>query len=528
MMIRDRFRPDTFLRHLRINAEDFIPSPKDLVITAAILIAVTAIGNLFLNLGFVDSNIITVYLLGVLLTSLFTRSYACSVISSVLSVILFNFFLTEPRLTLHAYGSGYPVTFIIMLAASIITGTLAARLKEHAQLSAQAAFGTKVLLDTNRLLQQAGDRDDIINITATQLLKFLNRHIIVYQGNDGHLSRGLLFASGPDSSYIDFFSRENNAAAEWVYKNGKQAGHQTDERPFLPCLYLPISLNNLGYGVIGIHTADKALDSFEENIVLSILGECALAIENQKNAAEKETAAVMAKNEQLRSNLLRAISHDLRTPLTSISGNAATLLSNFDLLDDDTRKQIFTDIYDDSQWLINLVENLLSITRIEEGRLHFNMSIHVMDEVIEEALRHINQNDISHPVVVVSSEDLLLARMDAKLIIQVIINLVDNAMKHTPPGTQIQILTRRDGDRVSVSISDTGPGIPDEIKPLVFDMFYTGEHPIADCRRSLGLGLFLCRSIIDAHGGTLTLTDNTPHGAVFTCNLPSGEVNIHE
>jgi two-component system sensor histidine kinase KdpD len=118
------------------------------VITAAILIAVTAIGNLFLNLGFVDSNIITVYLLGVLLTSLFTRSYACSVISSVLSVILFNFFLTEPRLTLHAYGSGYPVTFIIMLAASIITGTLAARLKEHAQLSAQAAFGTNCPADT--------------------------------------------------------------------------------------------------------------------------------------------------------------------------------------------------------------------------------------------------------------------------------------------------------------------------------------------------------------------------------------------
>ena len=135
----------------------------------------------------------------------------------------------------------------------------------------------------------------------------------------------------------------------------------------------------------------KPLDDFENSVLLSILGECALAIDNSRNAKEKELAAVLAKNEQLRANLLRAISHDLRTPLTSISGNASNLLSNYELLDEAARRSIFADIFDDSQWLISLVENLLSITRLEEGRMQFNMSPQLMDEIITEAMNHISR-----------------------------------------------------------------------------------------------------------------------------------------
>lgn len=528
MRLNERFNLKRFLQQFSFPAKTFIPSFRDFLIMVVILSAVTAIGTFFLNQGFTESNIITIYLLGVLLTALFTRSYICSILSSFLSVILFNFFLTEPRLTFHAYGAGYPLTFIIMLAASILTGTLASSLKDYAQSSNQTAFATKVLLDTNRLLQQAKDEDDIVNITSTQLLTLLNRNIVSYLEVQGKLSKGVLFSTDPDCKNIEFINMAESVAAGWVYRNGRRAGASTKILPSLSCVYLPVSHKNMVYGVVGIHIDKTPLDPFEDSIVLSILGEGALAIENQRNAAEKEKAAVFAENEQLRANLLRAISHDLRTPLTSISGNASNLLFGFDRLGEEERRQIFTDIYEDSQWLINLVENLLSITRIDEGRLHFNMSLNVMDEVIEEALRHVNQTDIGHPITVQPSEDLLFARMDAKLIIQVMINLIDNAIKHTPPGTSILIVTKRDGDMISVSIADTGPGILDEMKPQVFEMFYTGDHKIADCRRSLGLGLFLCQSIIDAHDGRLTLTDNTPHGAIFTFYLPSGEVTLHE
>ncbi len=486
------------------------------------------IGTFFLRAGFTESNIITIYILGVLLTSLFTRGYACSVIASVLSVSLFNFFLTEPRLTFHAYDSGYPVTFAIMLVASIITGTLASKLKDHAKMSARAAFRTKVLLDTNQLLQKAQDDNDIINITATQLIKLLERSVVMYPESGGTLSKGYLFSASPDGENEELFTSYERTVAEWVYKNKHRAGATTDILNKSKCLYMALRINNKVYGVVGIHVSERPMDSFENSVLISILGECALAIENSRNEKEKELAAVFAKNEQLRANLLRAISHDLRTPLTSISGNASNLLSNWDKLDDKTRVQVFTDIFDDSQWLISLVENLLSVTRIEEGRMNFNMSVQLMDEVIEEAMKHINHKSSEHNISVECRDELLLARMDAKLIIQVIINLVDNSIKYTPIGSDIRITAEKKENSVSVSIADNGLGIPDIIKPRVFDMFFTGDNKIADSRRSLGLGLSLCKSIINAHGGEIILTDNEPHGSIFTFTLPSGEVNINE
>ena len=507
---------------------NLLPHPKDLLITFVILILTTLLGLAFYNLGFTDSNIITVYILGVLLTSLFTKGYACGVAASLMSVMLFNFFFTEPRLTFNAYDPGYPVTFVIMLAASMITGTLASRLKDHAKLSAQAAFRTKVLLDTNQLLQKAQDSDDMINITATQLMKLLNRSVVMYSAKGDKLSKGALFRVEPEAVHEDLFTAQEYSTAQWVYHNKHRAGATTDTYNDAKCLYMAIRINNTVYGVVGIHINGKPLDSFETNILLSILGECALALDNHRNAKEKELAAVLAKNEQLRANLLRAISHDLRTPLTSISGNAGNLLSNYDKLDEETRVQVFTDIFDDSQWLISLVENLLSVTRIEEGRMNFNMSVQLMDEIIDEAMKHVNRKGAGHHISVEYRDDLLLARVDAKLIIQVIINLVDNAVKYTPAGSDILITAEKTDDFVSVSVADNGNGIPDHVKPRVFEMFYTGDNKIADSRRSLGLGLPLCRSIIGAHGGEILLTDNSPRGCVFTFTVPSGEVNISE
>ena len=159
-----------------------------------------------------------------------------------------------------------------------------------------------------------------------------------------------------------------------MLKNNKHAGATTETLSSAKCLYLAVRVNSRVYGVVGIYIGDEPLDAFEKSILLSILGECALSLENEKNAREKEEAAILAKNEQLRANLLRAISHDLRTPLTSISGNASNLISNGNSFDEATKNQIYTDIYDDSMWLINLVENLLSVTRIEEGRLNLHIT----------------------------------------------------------------------------------------------------------------------------------------------------------
>ena len=502
------------------------PSARDYFLTAFIFAVCTLIGLLFQKLNFTDTNIVTIYILGVLLTSIVTDGYLCSVAGSFLSVFLFCFFLTEPRMSFQTYAVGYPVTFLITLISSVLTGALAAKLKTHAKLSAQLAFRTQILFDTDRLLQKAKGEREILDVTCTQLLRLLNRNITAYVVENNALSEGKLF-SGAEEDTEDFLTKEEQQIARWTYENRQRAGASTHHFPQAKCLYLAIRSGNNVYGVIGIPLQKETLDSFEYSILLSVINECALAMENEQNAMEKEKNAVIAKNEQLRADLLRAISHDLRTPLCSISGNADMLLSNSERLDEATKHQIYTDIYDDSEWLIGVVENLLSITRLNDGRLKFKFSDQLLDEVIAESLRHISRKHDDYKIVS-DCEELVLARMDVRLIIQVLVNLIDNAIKYTPPGTVICIQGTKTDGKAQISVKDNGPGIPDEMKPHIFQMFYTGKTTVADSHRSLGLGLALCHSIIEAHDGTLILTDHDPHGCNFTFTLPLSEVTLNE
>ena len=512
----------------RLFARSIVPSCRDLLITAGILACITVIGFLFLQLDFARYNIIMFYMLGVLLTALTTSGYSCGVFGSIASVALYNFFLTEPRLTFHAYDPGYQITFVLMLTSAIVTCTLTTRLKDQAKMSAQAAFRTKVLFDTSQLLQKATNEDEILSLTAAQLTKLLNRNLVVYPEQDGSLGQGQIFNTVKESSRLSFDSASERSAAEWCFANKKRSGASTDYCTDAKGLYLAIRTGSGVFGVIGIDLSERSMDAFENSVLLSILGECALAVENRRIALEKERATMQAQNEQLRANLLRTISHDLRTPLTSISGNASNLLSNGETLDTETRNKICTDIFDDAQWLIGLVENLLSITRIEDGRMNQQISPQLMDEMIEEALHHVNRKSCEHTITTQYGDEILLVNVDARLIMQVVVNLVDNAIKYTPVGSVIRISAYRKDHQVVVDVADNGPGIPDRAKAQVFEMFYTGQSRIADSHRSLGLGLPLCRAILTAHGGTLTLRDNIPNGSVFSFALPQSEVNIHE
>ncbi len=466
---------------------------KGLAISALILAIASGISFGLHYMGFTDANVITVYILAVLVTSVVTESKLCWVISSAAGVLLFNFFFTAPKFSLMAYDKGYPVTFIVMLIASLVTGSIAARMKSHAKQSAQAAYRTKILLDTNQMLAKAKSADEIFEIAVEQIEKLLSVEAFAVCGKE----LGKLSLSGSN-----------------LYKNDV-------------CTYYPIRASDVIYGAVGINT-DKTIDAFENSILLSILGECALALESERNAREKEASAILAEQEKLRANLLRTISHDLRTPLTSISGNAGNLLANDDAFDAETRRQIYTDIREDSEWLISLVENLLSVSRMGDGKSDIRMSAELVSDVIEESVRRTEKNASAHKLTIKDGDGILLAKMDARLIVQVLINLIDNAIKYTPTGSDITVSATEQDDRIAISVADNGRGIADEIKPRVFDMFYTGAEKIADSRRSLGLGLALCKSIVNAHGGEISVSDNTPHGAVFTFTLPKEEVDIHE
>ena len=495
---------------------------KGLIISSVVLLLSSLLGYLFSRLGFTEANIITVYILGVLLIAIFTESKICWVLSSVASVLVFNFLFTEPRFSFMAYGNGYPVTFIIMLTASLIIGGTTEKLKTRERQATKTAYRTEILFDANRLFQKASDEAEIFRVAANQLKKLLNRNVIVFDDKAQKF-----YASQAENSTVVMPPDCEKIALQTI-KNNEKEGKGTNIYSDSDYAFFPICKNGKNYGVISIFVGNNPIDSFDESIVVSVIGECAIAVDGIVNAKEKERAAVLAKNEQLRANLLRSISHDLRTPLTSISGNASNLISNGNDIDDATKKQIYEDIYNDSLWLINLVENLLAVTRLEEGRMNINLTTELVGDVIAEALKHVHTKSETQKITVIQPDDLLLAKIDARLIVQVLINLLDNAIKYTPSDSQITITAKKSKKMVCVSVADNGNGIPDEQKSRVFDMFYTGTNKIADCRRSIGLGLSLCKSIVNAHGGEITITDNVPHGAIFTFTLPVGEVKINE
>ena len=492
---------------------------KDLAISFGVIIVASLIGLFFAHLGFSEANIITLYILGVLITSIITSSKTAWGFSSVASVLIFNFLFTKPRFSLMAYGDGYPITFAIMFVASLITGSLASKMHNQTKQSSQAAYRTKILFDANRLLQRASNDEEVLRITAEQLKKLLNREIVVFKRDKDGLQT--LVYGLEDSFQIEEIELKT---ASNILVNLSSDYNNAQSR----CDYYPMKTQLRTYGVVAVYKSEKEIDSFENSIVLSLVGECALALENLFNAKEKELAAVLAENEQLRANLLRAISHDLRTPLTAISGNASNLISNAASFDEQTKLSIYNDIYHDSMWLINLVENLLSITRLEEGRMNLNFTTELVDEVVAEAIKHVHQRERGQKITVVHKDELLLAKMDTRLIIQVIINILDNAMKYTPTDSLVTVITEKQNDKAVISIADNGAGIPDKLKERVFDMFYTGAKKLADSRRSIGLGLALCKSIISVHNGEIFVKDNVPSGAIFTFTLPIGEIEINE
>ena len=456
---------------------------RDWALTLGILILATVLSFGFSRVGFTEANIIAVYLLAALLTSMVTSTRSSYVLSALGGVLVFNFFFTTPKFSLRVHEHGAPLTFLIMIVAALIVGTLTDRLKSQVKQSTQAAYRTNLLFETSQMLQKATSDDKIFQTVRTQVCKLLDRHASVLPG-------------------VTASSRRN-------------------------ALHYPIKVQNRVYGTVIIEGSEP-LEAFENSVLLSILGECALALENSRNTAEKEEAKLQAESEKLRANLLRSISHDLRTPLTAISGNASILLSDSENLDVDARKQMYGDIYDDSAWLHNLVENLLAVTKIEEGRMELKTQPQLAEEIVSEAMQHISRKRSEHTITVTHENDLLLAQCDARLIVQTIINLVDNAIKYTPMGSHIWVSTRWEESMAVFTVADDGPGIPDQEKKQIFHMFYTGSTAVADSRRSLGLGLSLCKSIVTAHGGTITVSDNQPVGTVFTFTIPAGEVEVHE
>lgn len=361
------------------------------------------------------------------------------------------------------------------------------RIKRQARKSSQKAYRTEIMLEMSQKLQQCSSKEEITKVTCEQINKLLNCDLNLYTEKQG------------------------NDIVNDVFENNKQIVKDSQG------IYLPVSSLDKVFAVVEILNTN--ISEFEQSLLIAMLRESALAYEKDAISQVKNELIIKNKQEELRSTLLRAISHDLRTPLTSISGYAEILMKNASILSDDKKQDIFTNIYDDSIWLLNLVENLLSITRFDKNEITIKQESEFIIDVITEALSHLGRKKEDYNVQTVIEDEALSAKMDGKLIAQVIFNLVDNAMKYAPPHTTITVRAKAVGEFIEISVEDEGNGIKDEDKKKIFDMFYTVNNSIADGRRGLGLGLALCKAVVNAHGGKIEIKDNKPKGTIFSFRL---------
>ena len=498
---------------------------KDILILVGVMGLATAVSYLFFRSTFSNSNIITVYILAVLITAALTARRVYGIAAAVLYILLFNFLFIEPRFSFLVYDPNYLVTYLVSIIAAVITGNISSKMKQSSMQSSLKAYQTQILLNASEQLQRAGSSQQIARITANQLEVLLDRDIVFYPVKDHKLLPEQCIPM--EDIPIGERNEADRQAADWTLAHNQRAGWGTRHYPEADCQCLSVRTGKDIYGLVGVSSGKGSLDTFEENMLLSLIGECALSLEAEKNRKEREEAMIVAENERFRSKLLRSVSHDLRTPLTSISGNAANLMAHDAELSEEERVDICRYIYDDSIWLIDLVENLLSITKLEK-----NVQIHPTGEVVADvlttAVNRMRRYRNTHQISLEADQECLMAWMDVSLILQVLINLIGNALKHTPEGTRIRVSDRREGDRIIIRVSDNGPGISEEDMPHIFELFYSGKKSSADSGRSLGLGLNLCQSIINAHGESISVEKNPAGGVTFYFGLKVWEEKEHE
>jgi two-component system sensor histidine kinase KdpD len=490
----------------------------------ALLVVVLCTLLAWLMFPFFDlSNLIMVYLVGVVVVAArFARGPA--IVASLLSVAAFDIFFVPPYYTFAVSDAQYLVTFAVMLAVAIVISTLTVRLRQQAEAARERERRTAALYALSRAFASVREVEALLRIAVRHLSDIFGSQIVVLLPNAG----GRLQAWG---RYAGWWGREvegpmvfapsaaDQGVAQWVYEHHQPAGWATQTLPGAEALYLPLVATRGTIGVLGVRPAPPRhpLAPDKLHLLETFVNQTALALERADLADEAAQAHVQVETERLRSSLLSSVSHDLRTPLAAITGAASTLLDSDTALGLTTRNELVQGIYDEADRLNRLVANLLDMTRLESGAVHVHKEWQPLEEVIGAARNRLDVQLHGHPMAVQLPPDLPLVPLDGVLIEQVLVNLLDNAIKYTPPGSPITLSAEGSASEVTVIIADRGPGILSGDEQRIFEKFYRAMPSTA---QGAGLGLAICRGIILAHGGRIWAENRPAGGTAFAFTLP--------
>ncbi|RIK78625.1 MAG: two-component system sensor histidine kinase KdbD [Planctomycetota bacterium] len=473
----------------------------------------TAIGFL-MSRHFAPTNIVMVYLLGILAVSLRWGRWP-SILSSVLGVAAFDFCFVPPQYTFAVADTEYLFTFAVMLFTGLVISTLTARLGFQAEAARDRERRTAALFATTRELSSLEDRRAIIEAGLRHVTDLLAADACVLTPD----AAGRLTQHACGSRGYQPHEREN-AVARWVLEHGKPAGRGTQTLPAAESLHLPLLAASGAVGVLAVRfPADRPPPAPAQIHLLETLGGLiALSLERAALAHESEQRLIQVEAEKLRSSLLSAVSHDLRTPLAAIAGASSTLLEADRALPPEARRELTQSIVDETDRLNRLVANLLDMTRLEGGAMVVEKQWQGVEEIIGVVLSRLAARLASHRVEVKLPQHLPLVPFDDLLIQQVLVNLLENAVKYAPEDSQITISAKPEPTAVTIEVADEGPGIPAGDEERIFDKFHRGST--AKGRAGVGLGLAICRGIVNLHGGRIWAQNRPQRGAAFRFTLP--------
>lgn len=437
-----------------------------------------------------------------------------ALLAALVSAISWNFLFMEPRLTFRIQQVQDVILFLLYFAVALIAGNMTARLRSQERLARQNAERTTALYALAHETATAVNMDDILHAAIAQINRVFNAVAAILLTTESSLNR----EPHPASNLI--IDEKDYSVASWAFENGKTAGRFTETLPMASAQFLPLRTPDRTVGVLGIRTSGNERLSFEQELLLeTFTNQIALSIEREMLDEAAEHNAMLRESERLFTTLLNSISHELRTPIATITGAAGSLLNPETGGDPTTRTQLVHDIQDAGNRLNRLVANLLDMSRLESGRLQLKLEWCDVSDVIGVAVRQLKTCLEGRPLLIDQATDIPLVRMDFVLMEQVLVNLLDNACNYTPAGTAIEIAVVHKDNWVTISITDHGAGIFADDFDHIFDKFFRAQNVATG---GTGLGLSICRGLVEAHGGTLT-AENIPNaGARFNIRLPAG------
>ena len=500
-----------------INANIHSPIALHYVGCILLMAVVTGLGWLF-RVNLEIFNIALLYQLPVMLSAFWWGRWP-SYFTVICSVLIFNFIFVPPvfaiRIDRLIWSSA---TFLIV---SYVIGRRTELLRDEAVTAIQREQSTHALFDFSRAIAAVIDLDTICSEFTRQATKALQQKITLLLPDEKEVLSewNSVRNNEPLNEAACTQANLEITAATWAYENRRHAGRFTDIYPEVENLYLPLVTRSDAVGVLGVHITTQPTHK-QLRLMETWADLCAIAIERVKLTERAREAALLLESDRLRSALINSVSHELRTPLSLIIGSSSTLLEAEAAYTVQESRELLENIKHGANRMERVVTNLLDTARLESGMMQLKIDWCDVEDIIGAALRRLADQIKDRPLKIKTESQLPLLRGDCVLIEQVMINLLDNAIKYSPPGSEIEIVVSANSGSLQLSVADHGLGVPEEDLPHIFDKFYRATHQSKDNISGTGLGLSICKSILEAHGGTVFANNRIGGGAIIGFHLP--------